>query len=74
MSRKETTGKDLLIVFMVSMVGAFFVQLLVYYELSDSRMAWPGIGLIIANAFAGAFILIIVYQVIKMLEKHITGE
>ena len=74
MSKRELTGKDMLIFFMVAMVGAFLVQLPVYYDADAERMAWPGIGQIIANSFGGALFLVVAYQVIKMLEKEMMGE
>jgi hypothetical protein len=74
MSKRELTGKDMLIVFMVAMVGAFLVQLPVYYDADAERMAWPGISRIIENSFGGALLWVVPYQVIKMLEKDMIGE
>ena len=68
---------QLIKVFIALMIGAFVVQLPCYWSSPESNMelnkiAYPEFSSILANALGGAFLLCLVYQVLKMLERDLT--
>ena len=63
-------------VFIAAMIGAFVVQLPCYWSSPESnielnQIAYPEFSTVLINAFGGAFLLCLVYQVLKMVEKDL---
>jgi len=62
--------------FIAAMVGAFVVQLPCYWTSPESnielnQIVYPEFFTVLLNAFGGAFLLCIVHQMLKVLEKDL---